>query len=259
MVSDRRLLIRTPLINVITRSIYNAVRHIARDFNEVDLLLNTTNGPGEFASRCYDRVQDLLVTELQSSRPRFGLKIINEADTIGTDDEQFWVIAPISGMKNFMNAHPHFALSVAVELKGQILASAVYDPINDEMFYAERRQGVYVNERRIQPRRNVTTAETLALFAGNPQHAHSVFGKLSETSDLRVSGAPALDLCYAAAGRAGVVWVENEHPYETAAGHFILQEAAAHFQGCDSEESYLSTHYLAGDPTHVAKVWKKLS
>ncbi len=258
MVSDRRLLIRTPLVNVTTRSIYNAVRHLARDFNEIDLLLNGTNGPGDFAQRCYDRVQDILITELQAARPRFGLKVVDEADTIGSDDEQFWVIAPISGGQNFNHAHPHIALSAGVELKGEILASAVYDPLNDEMFYAERRQGVYVNERQIRPRKAPQTNRPLVMFAGNPETDHEDLAKLSQVADIRITGCPALDLCYAASGRADAVYVGNVSSCETAAGHFILQQANATFASKDEMTSYTHTGYLASTSSNIKILAKAL-
>lgn len=249
MVSDRRLLIRTPLTNVITRSIYNSVRFLARDFHEIDLLLNTTNGPSDFAQRCFDRVQDVLITELMAARPRFGLKVAGEADTIGTDEEQFWVISPISGAGNFQQAHPHFAISVAAELKGEILASAVYDPINDEMFYAERKQGVYVNERKVQPRHKAINETPVVMVTGNV--SGEVVSLLLEQADLRISGSPALDLCYAACGRADAVYVGDATSSEVAAGHFILQQAEATFCGNNLANLHTDTQYLAGNKAHV--------
>lgn len=240
MVSDRRLLIRTPLINVITRSLYAAVKHTLRDFAETDALINTQKGAAKFVEKSRDKIQDHLVEELMMARPRFGLKIAGEAITIGEDTEQFWVIQPLAGQQNFQQAIPFAALSVAVELKDKVLAGAIYDPLHDEMFYAEKGQGAFVNDRRValSPEKNLKQA--IIAFSPfedslDPKQALLRMGSLKgKVAGFRSTGCLALDMCYTAAGRFHAVCVDGGDYHEAAAALMIMDEAGAEFQRFDA-------------------------
>lgn len=240
MVSDRRLLIRTPLINVITRSLYAAVKHTLRDFSEADVLLNTQKGAVKFVEKSRDKIQDSLIEELMLARPRFGLKVAGEAISIGEDTEQFWVIQPLSGQKNFQQAFPFVALSVAVELKDRVLAGAIYDPLHDEMFYAEKGQGAFINDRRLalSPEKNLSQA-IIALSpyedSIDPKHTLMNLGHLKgKVAAFRSTGCLALDFCYVAAGRMHALHVDGGDYHDVAAALMIMAESHAAFHRFES-------------------------
>lgn len=259
MVSDRRLLIRTPLINVITRSLYASIKYFGRDFREIDSLLNTQNGPLQFANSCRDRIQDILVEELMQARPRFGLKVADEAVTIGADEDQFWVIDPLCGMQNFTHGVPAVAISVGLEFQGNIIAGATYDPLHDEMFYAEKGQGAFVNDRRLTLSQNTDLKNAIIGLSpfessSDPKQYLVNLGRLKgRVKGLHISGCLALDCAYLAAGRYNALYVDSDDLCDVAAGNIILREAKA-VQGGHQPENPLVSKGFWGNHMIIKQV-----
>ena len=224
--------IRTPLMNVMTAAARKASRNLRRDFGEVEALQVSRKGPADFVSAADERVEAALFAELSRARPSFGFLMEERGTVAGSDASHRWIIDPLDGTTNFLHGLPHFAISIALEREGQLIAGVVFNPLTDEMFMAERGQGAWLNESRlrISARENLADAlfATGIPFKGRPGHA--LFGaELAAVSDkvsgIRRFGSAALDLAYVAAGRFDGYWERNLQPWDIAAGIVLVREA----------------------------------
>ena len=141
---------RSPIINVMANAALKAARGLIRDFGEVEQLQVSVKGPGDFVSTADLRAERTLKTELPRARPGYGLLFEEGGATEGTDPHHRWIVDPLDGTTNFLHGIPHFAISIALERDGEIVAGVVYEPTRDEMFWAEKGVGAYLNDRRLR-------------------------------------------------------------------------------------------------------------
>ena len=230
---------RTPLINVMTKAAFKAARSLVHDFGEVEQLQVSRKGPGDFVSQADIKAERIIREELQRARPEFGF-LQEEGGVIEGDGVHDWVIDPLDGTNNFLHGLPHFSISIGLKKNDDILAGVVYDPLRDEMFWAERSVGAYVADRRgLDRRMRVAGRRQLAdsmLATGlaprtamNPAKRTrfmNEFTAMTETSaNVRRWGSAALDLCYVAAGRFDGFWEDELSLWDIAAGIIIVREA----------------------------------
>ncbi|HJO97783.1 MAG TPA: inositol monophosphatase family protein, partial [Rhodospirillales bacterium] len=142
--------VRSALINVMIGAVRKAARALIRDFGEVQHLQVSKKGPADFVSAADRHAEDILYNELRKVRPAYGLLMEERGVVEGTDTSNRWLIDPLDGTTNFLHGLPHFAISVALERDGNLIAGVVYEPIHDEMFWAEKGGGAYLNDRRIR-------------------------------------------------------------------------------------------------------------
>lgn len=224
---------RSPNINVMIRAADKAARTLKRDFGEVANLQVSRKGPADFVSAADRRAEQSLRNELARARPDHGL-LMEESGSRGGDPdaERRFIVDPLDGTTNFLHGLPHFAISIALEHRGEIIAAVVYDPIKEDMFYAEKGAGAFLNDRRMR----VSTRDRLdnALIAtGAPFKGHgdrAVFlaeldAVTASTSGIRRIGAASLDLAYVAAGRFDGYWERDLSPWDIAAGILLVREA----------------------------------
>ena len=140
-------------------------------------------------------------------------KIINKNKDI------YWIIDPIDGTTNFLHGIPHFAISVALQIEDEITCGLIFDPIKNEIFYAERNNGSYINNSRIRVSNKFNIDE--CLFGSNSYGIKSIYPKLN----LRNSGCAALDLAYVGCGRLDGYFHNNINLWDIAAGKIIIEEA----------------------------------
>lgn len=224
--------LRSPLLNVMTAAARKAARGLRRDFGEVEALQVSRKGPADFVSTADERVEAALVEELTRARPGYGF-LLEERGTIeGSDPAHRWIIDPLDGTTNFLHGLPHFAISIALEREGQLLAGVVFAPLTDDMFVAERGQGAWHNDRRIRVSSREQLADALIAtgvpFRGRP--GHDVFraelaAVTEEIAGIRRFGSAALDLAYVAAGRFDGFWERGLSPWDVAAGIVLVREA----------------------------------
>jgi myo-inositol-1(or 4)-monophosphatase len=224
---------RSPLITVMTRAAMKAARGLKRDFGEVENLQVSKKGPADFVSTADLKADKTLREELAYARPGYGFLTEESGETKGTDENnRRWIVDPLDGTSNFLHGLPHFAISIALEEQGEIIAAVVYDPIKDEMFTAEKGAGAVLNDRRI--RVSARSSMDIALIGtGAPFLGHGdrdVFLKevnavTAVTAGIRRWGAAALDLAYVAAGRLDGFWERDLSPWDTAAGILLVREA----------------------------------
>src|SRR6266567_663103 len=141
---------RSPVINVMTSAALKAARGLIRDFGEVEQLQVSIKGPGEFVSTADLKAERTLKNELTRARPGYGLLFEESGESAGSDPHHRWIVDPLDGTTNFLHGIPHFAISIALERDGDIVAGLIYDPSRDEMFWAEKGAGAFLNDRRLR-------------------------------------------------------------------------------------------------------------
>jgi myo-inositol-1(or 4)-monophosphatase len=226
---------RSPVINVMARAADKAARSLKRDFGEVEQLQVSIKGPGEFVSNADTRAERVLRDELRKARPRFGLLMEESGIIAGEDANHRWIVDPLDGTTNFLHGVPHFAISIGLEQNGEIVAGVVYDPSKDEMFWAEKGVGAYLNDRRLRVsgRRQmnmalIATGTPLADRGDRPAFLAELDAMITATAGVRRLGAAALDLAYVAAGRFDGFWEWGLSPWDVAAGMLLVREAGGY-------------------------------
>ena len=234
-----------------------AGRALIRDFGEVEQLQVSRKGPGNYVSTADTNAEHIVRRELQKARPAYGLLMEEAGEITGTDTSNRWIVDPLDGTFNFLHGLPHFAVSIALERDGTAICGVVFDPIKDELFWAERGQGAYLNDRRLRVsgrRKLEDAAIATGLLLGDhdgTKKAGTEFQSrfqrvLTDAADVRVWGATALDLAYVAAGRFDGFWDENTKPWDTAAGLVLVREAGGVVSRCNGQS------YDFGAPDIVA-------
>lgn len=223
---------RSALLNVMVESVRKASKGLTRDFGEVANLQVSVKGPGDFVTSADRRVEKILREELERVRPGYGFLGEEEGETAGTDQTHRWILDPIDATTNFMHSIPVFAISLALERQGTLIAGVIYNPVADELFVAERGAGAFLNDRRLRVSARRKLEDSVVGVAlqhiGRGDHAanmREVAGLMNEVSGLRSIGCCALSLAYVAAGRFdGYVerWIK---PWDCAAGILMVREA----------------------------------
>ena len=211
--------LNSPQINLITKACMKASRSLIRDFGEIENLQVSTKGPGDFVTSADKRTENILIDELQKAHPEFGI-ITEESGFINkSNTKNRWIIDPIDGTMNFLNGIPQFAISIGYEEEGEIKCGVIFDPIKNEMFFAEKDNGSYFNNNRIK----VSNKNNLddCLFSTNCEGIKKVYPKLN----LRNSGCAALDLAYVGCGRFDGYFHNKINLWDIAAGKIIIEEA----------------------------------
>ncbi len=227
---------RSPAVNVMTKAVYKAAKGMLRDFGEVEQLQVSMKGPADFVSTADTQAERTIVSELKRARPDYGLVTEEDKPVEGTDASgRRWIVDPIDGTTNFLHGIPHFCISIALEERGDIVAGVVYDPSKDELFWADRGNGAYLNDRRIRvssrQQLNQCLFATGIPFLGRGDHdtyAEQMKAVIGVSSGVRRFGAAALDLAYVAAGRVDGFWEENLSLWDIAAGVLLVREAGGY-------------------------------
>lgn len=253
---------RSALLNVMVDAVRKAARSLIRDFGEVENLQVSMKSPGDFVSAADKRAEKILLDELKRARPGFGF-LMEESGVIEGDDLQHrWIIDPLDGTTNFLHGIPIFAISVALERQGQIVAGVVYNPIMDELYVAERGGGAFVNDRRLRvaARRDLIecVVGTGVPHVGRGDHSAylaELRAIMNETAGVRRCGAAAIDLCWVASGRFDAFWERYLHPWDMAAGLLIIREAGGFVSDADGGDAmFASGSVLAGNEDIHRKV-----
>ena len=222
----------SPEINVLEKACLKASKIIIRDFGEIEKLQVSKKGPGDFVTKTDKKVEEILIEELEKARPGYNFLAEEGGTTKEKKSEFTWIIDPIDGTTNFMHGIPHFAISIGLEKSGELIAGIIFDPIKNEMFYAEKGRGAYLNNSRIRVSSRNIVNDSVAL-TGGPAFAENNKQKFFEEyiamsnqfHQVRKLGSAALDLVYVAAGRAEIFWHKNLKYWDIAAGIIIVKES----------------------------------
>lgn len=223
---------RSAVLNVMVQAAIKAGRSLARDFGEVQNLQVSLKGPGDYVSQADRRAEKIIHTELLRARPDYSF-LMEEAGAIeGADSQHRWIIDPLDGTTNFLHGIPIFAVSIALERQGQIVAGVIYNPATDELYTAERGGGAFLNDRRLRVASRTKLVDTV-IGTGVPNIGRGHHGQylvelrnvMAEVSGIRRMGAASLDLAYVAAGRQDGYWEDALEPWDMAAGILMVREA----------------------------------
>ena len=224
--------LNSPHLNIIFKACMKASRSLIRDFGEIENLQVSSKGPGDFVTSADKRTEKIIIGELQKAYPEYG--IITEESGIRNKSnfKNRWIIDPIDGTMNFLNGVPQFAISIGYEENNEIKCGAIFNPIMNEMFCAEKGNGAYLNNSRIRVSNKKKLNDAL-LVTGGPKQASKIKDKIfseyinisKNVSNVRKYGSAALDMAYVACGRFDGYWQRELNYWDIAAGIVILKEA----------------------------------
>ncbi len=234
------------LLKVMTDAARKAGRRLARDFGELEELQVSKKGAADFVSAADLKSEQILFEELSKARPGYSFLGEERGLIEGTDKTHRWIVDPLDGTTNFLHAIPHFAINIALERDGQVVAAVTYNPVLGDTFWAERGKGAFVNDRRLRvsarSRMDEAVFATGIPFVGHGQHArflkelHQISQKVA---GVRRFGAAALDLAYVAAGRFDGYWERDLKTWDLAAGLLLVTEAGGKISNADGGEDVL--------------------
>ena len=204
-------------LNIMIKAAEKASKSVIRDFGEVEKLQVSKKGPNDFVTKTDKHVEKVLIEELSKTKKNFSFITEETGNIKNKDKENIWIIDPIDGTTNFLHGIPHFAICIAHQSKGEILSGLIFDPIKDEMFFAEKDKGAFLNNQRLRVSKKNSLED--CLFSSN--HEGVKFSNLN----MRQSGCAALDLAYVAAGRLDGFFQNKINLWDVAAGEILIKEA----------------------------------
>ena len=219
-------------LNLMIKAARKAARGLVKDFREVENLQVSLKGAGDFVTRADIAAERSIKDDLMAARPTYGWLGEETGETAGQDPTRRWIVDPLDGTTNFLHGLPHWAVSIALEHKGEIVSAVVFDPAKDEMYWAEKGAGAWMNEGRIRVSGRTAMAE--AVFATGvpfgtkktlPATLRDLARLMPVCAGVRRWGAASLDLAYVAAGRFDGYWERELGAWDMAAGLLLVREA----------------------------------
>ncbi|MCP8894225.1 inositol monophosphatase [Shinella daejeonensis] len=251
---------RSALLNVMVQAAFKAGKGLSRDFGEVQNLQVSLKGPGDYVSQADRKAERLLREELLKARPTYGFLGEESEEIKGTDGAHRWIVDPLDGTTNFLHGIPAFAVSVALERNGEIVAAVVLNPATDELFTAERGGGAFLNDRRLRVAARRSLSDTV-IGCGMPHLGRGNHGKflielrhvMGEVAGLRRIGSAALDLAYVAAGRFDGFWERDLSSWDMAAGILLIREAGGFVTDLDGRSAMLDSGSIVAGNEQIHK------
>ena len=207
----------SPNLNIMVKAAEKASKVLIRDFGEVEKLQVSIKGPSDFVTNTDKKIEKILIEELNKAKKKYSILSEEIGIIENSDKDNFWVIDPIDGTTNFLHGIPHFAISIALKNKNEIISGLIYDPIKNEMFYAEKDNGAFLNNHRIRVSSKKNLNECLFASGGKVE--------LNSKLNIRKSGCAALDLAYVASGRYDGYFQKDLNIWDIAAGLILVIEA----------------------------------
>jgi myo-inositol-1(or 4)-monophosphatase len=245
------------ILNVMMKAANKAGRSLKRDLGEVEHLQVSLKGPRNFVTAADRRAEEIVYEELAKARPDYGFLGEEGGARAGTDKSHRWIVDPLDGTTNFLHGIPQFAVSIALERDGAIVAALTYNPANDDLFVAERGKGAFLNDRRIRVAARARLADAV-VACGLPHYGrgdlalgrHEIAAAQNHFAGLRRFGAATLDLAWVAAGRFDAFWERDLSPWDMAAGILLIREAGGFVSDIDGGEAILTKgSIVAGNET----------
>ncbi|ESX76678.1 MULTISPECIES: inositol monophosphatase family protein [unclassified Mesorhizobium] len=223
---------RSAILNVMVQAAMKAGRSLSRDFGEVQNLQVSMKGPGDYVSQADRKAEDIVFAELSKARPGYAFLMEERGVIEGDDGQHRWIVDPLDGTTNFLHGIPLFAISIALERQGQIVAGVIYNPAMDELYTAERGGGAFMNDRRLRVAGRTKLVDAVigcgVPHLGRGQHGNFLVelrNVMAEVSGVRSLGSASLDLAYVAAGRMDGFWEIGLSAWDIAAGMLLIREA----------------------------------
>jgi len=249
-------------INVMVNACRKASKHIIRDFGEIEKLQTSVKGPGDFVTMTDKKVEEILIEELRKARPKYSVLSEEIGEIKNDDSEDFkWIIDPIDGTSNFLHGIPHFAISLALENKKEIICGIVFDPIKNEIFSAEKGNGAYLNNQRMRVSARKKLKDCL-IVTGGPRQNHQnkevcmeEYKKFSSKVliPIRKMGSASLDMAYVAAGRCDGFWQRNLNYWDIAAGVLLVREAGGYVTDFLGKDKYIENKTILATNSRIGE------
>jgi len=234
-------------LNVMTAAARKAGRPLVRDFGELENLQISMKGPADFVTSADTRTERILIEELSRVRPGYGFLAEEGGAVTGADKSHRFIIDPIDGTTNFMHGVPHFAISIGLEREGQMVAGVIYNPVNDDLYYAEKGHGAYHNNKRLRVagRKDLSScivATGLPMMGreGHENVLKEMAAVMATTAGVRRFGTASLDMAYVAEGRFDGFWELGLKPWDMAAGIVLIREAGGMVADLEGGQEMLS-------------------
>ena len=215
-------------LRIMIKAAEKASKILIRDFGEIEKLQVSIKGPADFVSSSDKKSEKTIIQELLKSKKKYSFLTEESGEITSSDTNNIWIIDPIDGTTNYLHGIPHFAISIALKSNNEIIAGVVFDPIKNEIFYAEKNNGAYFNNQRIRVSKKKKVEHCLFATGGRKEGKNSL--------NVRKSGSAALDMAYVAAGRYDGYFQNNLHLWDIAAGIILIKEAGGKINKIDSSQ-----------------------
>ena len=215
-------------LRIMIKAAEKASKILIRDFGEIEKLQVSIKGPADFVSSSDKKSEKTIIQELLKSKKKYSFLTEESGKITSSDTSNIWIIDPIDGTTNYLHGIPHFAISIALKSNNEIIAGVIFDPIKNEIFYAEKNNGAYFNNQRIRVSKKKKVEHCLFATGGRKEVKNSL--------NVRKSGSAALDMAYVAAGRYDGYFQNNLHLWDIAAGIILIKEAGGKINEIDSSQ-----------------------
>ncbi|WP_299397463.1 inositol monophosphatase family protein [Pelagibius sp.] len=257
---------RSALINVMVKAANKAARGLKRDFGELENLQVSRKGPADFVSAADLKAEKTLKEELSHARPGYGFLMEESGSQAPSDgNTRRWLVDPLDGTTNFLHGLPQFAISIALEERGEVIAGVVYDPIKDELFHAEKGGGAFLNDRRLRVSARNRLGESLigtgAPFLGrgdSERFLGEIDAVMQNTAGIRRWGSASLDLAYVAAGRFDAFWEWGLSAWDIAGGIILVREAGGYVSEVNGKQINLDSPSILASNNNIHSDLMKL-
>ncbi|ABA78320.1 inositol monophosphatase [Rhodobacter sphaeroides] len=241
-------------LNLMIKAARKAGRSLVKDFREVENLQVSSKGPGDFVSKADREAERIIREELMGARPTYGWLGEETGEAAGQDPTRRWIVDPLDGTTNYLHGLPHWAVSIALEHKGEIVAGVIFDAAKDELYWAEKGAGAWMNESRLRVsgRRHMIEAifATGVPFGGRstlPATLQDLARLMPTCAGVRRWGSAALDLAYVAAGRYDGYWERGVSAWDVAAGVVLVREAGGLISGIREDQNPIDGSLICGN------------
>jgi myo-inositol-1(or 4)-monophosphatase len=253
-------------LNLMMKAARRAGRSLVKDFREVENLQVSSKGPGDFVSKADREAERMIKEDLLGARPTYGWLGEETGATAGADPTRRWIVDPLDGTTNFLHGMPHWAVSIALEHKGEIVSAVVFDAAKDEMFWAEKGSGAWLNDSRrirVSGRRSLiegvfATGIPFAAKKTLPAMLQDLARLMPAVAGVRRWGAASLDLAYVAAGRFDGYWERELNAWDVAAGILLVREAGGMVTGLREGQNPLEDGALIAGNDGLFEPFRKL-
>ncbi len=235
-------------LNLMMKAARKAARSLVKDFREVENLQVSSKGPGDFVSKADIEAERIIKEELMGGRPTYGWLGEETGATEGADPTRRWIVDPLDGTTNFLHGLPHWAISIALEHKGEVVSGVVYDAAKDELYWAEKGAGAWMNDRRLRVSGRRAMQEGVfatGLPFGAKRTLPASLGDLARLlphcAGVRRWGTASLDFAYVAGGRFDGFWERELQPWDMAAGLILVREAGGTVQALQEGADILAS------------------
>ncbi|HTV35588.1 MAG TPA: inositol monophosphatase family protein [Xanthobacteraceae bacterium] len=245
-------MLHSAVLNVMIKAAHRAGRSLKRDLGEVEQLQVSLKGPANFVTAADRRAEEIVREELAKARPDYGFLGEEGGLRAGADKTHRWIVDPLDGTTNFLHGIPHFAVSIALERDGVIVAALTFNPANDELFVAERGKGAFLNNQRIRVAARQRLGEAI-VGCGLPHYGrgdlrlsrYEIAAVQEKYAGLRRYGSATLDLAWVAAGRLDAYWERDLSPWDMAAGLLLVREAGGFASDLDGRDAIFTKGQIA--------------